>query len=86
MWADALRIVKEYIPSKLDEFQKEMAAKSGKYVSQLSVTCFPNKILCVSQLSITCLLARLKLILVGTMRNCYHKALCGNGMESIHML
>ena len=31
MWADALRIVKEYIPSKLDEFQKEMAAKSGKY-------------------------------------------------------
>ncbi len=32
MWADALRIVKDYIPSKLDEFQKEMAANSGKYV------------------------------------------------------
>ena len=30
MWSDALRIVKEYIPHKLDEFQKEMSAKSGK--------------------------------------------------------
>lgn len=30
MWSDALRIVKEYIPHKLEEFQKEMSAKSGK--------------------------------------------------------
>ena len=32
MWADAMRIVKEYLPNKLDEFQKEMSTKSGKYV------------------------------------------------------
>ncbi|KAL5460471.1 hypothetical protein EMCRGX_G033922 [Ephydatia muelleri] len=30
MWTDALRIVKDYIPQKLDEFQREMEAKSGK--------------------------------------------------------
>ena len=30
MWADALRIVKEYMPNKLEDFQKEMASKSGK--------------------------------------------------------
>ena len=30
MWSDALRIVKEYLPHKLEEFQKEMSAKSGK--------------------------------------------------------
>jgi intraflagellar transport protein 172 len=29
MWPDALRIVKEYLPHKLDEFQKEMSRKSG---------------------------------------------------------
>ena len=32
MWSDALRIVKEYMPHKLDEFQKEMSSKSGKWV------------------------------------------------------
>lgn len=47
MWNDALRIIKEYLPHKvsvlycvlllfychiqLDEFQREMAARSGKY-------------------------------------------------------
>jgi hypothetical protein len=30
MWSDALRIVKEYLPHKLEEFQKEMSSKSGK--------------------------------------------------------
>ena len=70
MWADALRIVKEYIPSRLDEFQKEMAAKSGKYVSQLchcyryTYPMFP---------------------VTGTMRSCCLKALCGSRMESILM-
>ena len=32
MWADALRIVKEYLPHKLDDFQKEMSSNSGEYV------------------------------------------------------
>ena len=30
MWADALRIVKEYLPHKLDEFQREMSSNSGE--------------------------------------------------------
>ena len=30
MWPDALRIVKEYMPSKLDEFQREMSSKGGE--------------------------------------------------------
>ena len=30
MWPDALRIVKEYMPNKLDEFQREMASNSGE--------------------------------------------------------
>jgi intraflagellar transport protein 172 len=29
MWQDALRIMKDYLPHQLDEFQKEMAGKSG---------------------------------------------------------
>ena len=30
MWPDALRIVKEYLPHKLDEFQREMSSNSGE--------------------------------------------------------
>ena len=33
MWSGALRIVKEYLPHKLDDFQRELAAKSGKNYS-----------------------------------------------------
>ncbi|XP_019854623.1 PREDICTED: intraflagellar transport protein 172 homolog isoform X2 [Amphimedon queenslandica] len=35
MWNDALRIIKEYLPHKLDEFQREMAARSGKNYQDL---------------------------------------------------
>ena len=30
MWTDAMRIVKDYLPHKLDDLQHEMAARSGK--------------------------------------------------------
>ena len=30
MWTDAMRVVKDYLPHKLDDLQHEMAARSGK--------------------------------------------------------
>ena len=30
MWNDAMRVVKEYLPHKLDDLQHEMASRSGK--------------------------------------------------------
>ena len=35
MWSGTLKIVKEYLPHKLDDFQRELAAKSGKNYEDL---------------------------------------------------
>jgi len=56
MWQDALRVCKDYIPNKLsllqEEYDREMAAESTKYVGYF-LLCFFRQFQCLISVQIS---------------------------------